>query len=971
MYSQLQTAVEQVPAPAQFLLMLVAWSLVVECSVRFVGLFVRKRSASTRSFVYQAGFLALVMAPVGYFCLPGIALFEMRPIHSNSIATAVSNSRTTSPSELETLSERRDEQNADASLATSRQVAVRPQRHDSLSLRNRFGLKSFLSAVTFAWAAIASWMLLRLAIVHWRQRQLVKESEIVVDTHWRSIVNRIAWHSRLNPERIEIRTGDNIPIPMVTGLFRTLILLPPQYESWSRADREMVLRHEMAHLKRRDLHWQFLALIVRAVYWFQPLTWRSWQKLQVERECACDDIALNQGARPTSFATMLHKMAAEYAGAAVPGGIAMAERYRLEERVARALSDAPRNSLTRRQHVVGMSLAIILALMMTSLRPFATKVLADPSPPLDESQAEVVVLPNKLKGKVVTTDAQPIANAKVKVELIHYYGHDDDWEVVRQWNTISDQDGEYVIDLGGKIRQPKSRFVITSATAQGYADASSGWGHWVQGIAERGSISSLEMKQGRMLSGKVVGPDGVPISNAKIKKLGGWPLQVGKEIEYWFPELSECDDSGRFAFGYPKDEDAVVSLIFFAKGFASRHLRVRAEDDLGEIRLDRGTTVEGIVADTNGQPMAGVCVAATQAWTDAEIRNCGMGVSINLATLTDDRGKFKLDGIGDLCLIRLAASSRDEGEKCVRGRPDPPIVSPTVVKAGSSQDVITVDFKQASTVTVAGQINWIDGEPAAGVEIKTSIQPSDPDWVGGNPWLGVTKTDRDGKYQVDFPLGAKSAMVHAFGLQDKDGNWHGANANPDGPANTKHHQMMIFDELKEKVVGADWTLGEPPKADPDGERPVDGFVYTPPGALKPVILTFGPQAFRKGDRIEITEVKSTSHDLKLGDIVTVKGKGILKSFETANLCLYLTSKNKPKDGTANLIPNGPWVRSKIVSEGEFEFELATTVTDNGYLHLTFYGEKGAKTGKPLGGVYFGTKEQMDAIKEWDVSYYLD
>ena len=71
------------------------------------------------------------------------------------------------------------------------------------------------------------------------------------------------------------------------------------------------------------------------------------------------------------------------------------------------------------------------------------------------------------------------------------------------------------------------------------------------------------------------------------------------------------------------------------------------------------------------------------------------------------------------------------------------------------------------------------------------------------------------------------------------------------------------------------------------------------------------------------------------------------------------------------VPGSMYPQRESAGNGEFEFELSTKVTQKGYQHLTFYKAAGAKAGKPLGGVYFGTNEQMNAIKELDVSYYLD
>jgi len=134
-----------------------------------------------------------------------------------------------------------------------------------------------------------------------------------------------------------------------------------------------------------------------------------------------------------------------------------------------------------------------------------------------------------------------------------------------------------------------------------------------------------------------------------------------------------------------------------------------------------------------------------------------------------------------------------------------------------------------------------------------------------------------------------------------------------------------------------------------------------PPAQESISTVLGPKAYRIGDAIEITEVTATSPHLEQGDSVTVSGKFYLKSQESANLCLFLTQTEG--DGRGNTQPT----QKTLVKKGNGEFTLKTTIRNRGHLHLTYYDPA---TGKPFGGTYFGTAEQMKSIANWDVSYYL-
>ena len=137
-------------------------------------------------------------------------------------------------------------------------------------------------------------------------------------------------------------------------------------------------------------------------------------------------------------------------------------------------------------------------------------------------------------------------------------------------------------------------------------------------------------------------------------------------------------------------------------------------------------------------------------------------------------------------------------------------------------------------------------------------------------------------------------------------------------------------------------------------------IATPP-LQQPVTTVLGPKAYRDGDVVEIREVTATSSRLEQGDSVTVKGRVHLQSQMRAKLCLYVTATQGAGSGKTDP------AQCTIVSQGQSDFELKTTIRNRGVLHVTFYDQD---SGRPLGGTYFGTVKQMTDIADWDVSYYL-
>ena len=79
---------------------------------------------------------------------------------------------------------------------------------------------------------------------------------------------------------------DEIASPFILGVLRPRIYLP---SSLNETQREPVLRHERAHLRRHDHWWKPLGFAVLSVYWFNPVLWVAYVLLCRDIELACDE----------------------------------------------------------------------------------------------------------------------------------------------------------------------------------------------------------------------------------------------------------------------------------------------------------------------------------------------------------------------------------------------------------------------------------------------------------------------------------------------------------------------------------------------------------------------------------------------------------------------------------------------------------------------------------------------------------
>ena len=109
---------------------------------------------------------------------------------------------------------------------------------------------------------------------------------------------------------VSVATSDIIRSPVVMGIFRPLIVLPAELLGKLRADElELVLMHELAHVRRLDNLTLLLQRLVTAALFFHPAVWLCGRMLQREAEQACDDLVVNATGRSEVYACGLASVA--------------------------------------------------------------------------------------------------------------------------------------------------------------------------------------------------------------------------------------------------------------------------------------------------------------------------------------------------------------------------------------------------------------------------------------------------------------------------------------------------------------------------------------------------------------------------------------------------------------------------------------------------------------------------------------
>lgn len=167
--------------------------------------------------------------------------------------------------------------------------------------------------------------------------------------------------------RVEIRRVTGLAGPVAAGVRRALVFVPAEWDRWPAATRRVILKHELAHHRRRDPLWRWLAEIACVVHGLNPLVvWIS-RRLVLQSECACDARVLEKGVSAADYARLLCDLAADRP--AHGPVLAMATRSTLEARVTRMVRPRRRGSAI----LLGLLLAALTAAagILASLRPAA------------------------------------------------------------------------------------------------------------------------------------------------------------------------------------------------------------------------------------------------------------------------------------------------------------------------------------------------------------------------------------------------------------------------------------------------------------------------------------------------------------------------------------------------------------------------------------------------------------------------
>lgn len=146
----------------------------------------------------------------------------------------------------------------------------------------------------------------------------------VADEGLTALVPRVAERLGLR-RRVVLLEADGLVGPVAFGILRPTVAVPARFAAtFTPAQQEVILAHELTHLAAGDPAWHLFAEVVTAALWWHPLAWWARHQLHTASELAADEASALVADGPAVLARCLVELGGRLAGAPSAGWVRMA-----------------------------------------------------------------------------------------------------------------------------------------------------------------------------------------------------------------------------------------------------------------------------------------------------------------------------------------------------------------------------------------------------------------------------------------------------------------------------------------------------------------------------------------------------------------------------------------------------------------------------------------------------------------------
>lgn len=535
-------------------------------------------------------------------------------------------------------------------------------------------------------------MFMRLVVASVRANRLRVHADLISEGPLFEALQSMSrqWSMKIVPA---LARAEKIVIPKVVGIVRPTILLPASAISGLSADElEMILAHELAHVRRYDMWVNLIQRFAETVLFFNPALWYLSRRVSVLREYCCDEMTCRAQASSDNsdfesrvcYATTLLRVI-ELAKQNTTKGVDLSSLAasgrspsEVRRRVARLFGEPLREPLQITRGAIFALFAIGFAIMLTPLVSTSTaqSTFKDSG---SENKSAIKQIRKQTSAttkdekttrtfqlNVVGPDDKPVPNALVEIRMSPAPTAQ---QIQRGQYLRASTYGPYAkTDDAGRLKlsipQCSQRFNF-KILQPGYAPY---WASW--NSAERpqeipGEFTA-KLDEAWTVGGVIVNEAGLPVEGAKISPSIKYKKRPGDTGTLGFGGKITTNEKGQWRFeNVPASKNYVHVSVNHPDFGPLRRRLLRSEFELNgsakpivPIVLKSGLIVTGIVTDEAGAPIPGALVRTKFL---NEIREAK----------TDEQGEYHLVGCEPRkTRIVVSAKGRATDMQEVRVEPD-------------------------------------------------------------------------------------------------------------------------------------------------------------------------------------------------------------------------------------------------------------------------------------------------------------
>ena len=264
------------------------WQGTIVAAILAAVLALMSRQSANARYVVSCGALAMVFA---MFLATAVRAYDPA---AEPIATNAATSSETIKVSLKQLP---------VIIAETAAIGVRDRIVATLS-----STRSALPTIVGIWLAGVVFLSSRLLVSWMRARKLVRVGSQPATADWQRVAAHLSDALGLR-RAVTLLESAAVEVPSVIGSLRPIILLPASALTGLTPEQiEMVLAHELAHIKRHDFLVNLLQAVVETLMFYHPAVWWMSRRVRIERENCCDDLAVAVCGNPIQYARALTRL---------------------------------------------------------------------------------------------------------------------------------------------------------------------------------------------------------------------------------------------------------------------------------------------------------------------------------------------------------------------------------------------------------------------------------------------------------------------------------------------------------------------------------------------------------------------------------------------------------------------------------------------------------------------------------------